>query len=125
MENQKLLTPLELRVMNILWPLKKGYVKDIIDRWPEESKPKYNTISTIVRILQEKGYIGHEVQGRSHLYFPIISKVKYQKRLLQNVVQNVFSGSLTGMLSTLLDNEKMTSQELHELKDLIDKSGEQ
>ena len=68
---QKLLTPLELKVMNILWSLKKAFVKEIIAQWPDQdSLPAYNTISTIVRILEEKGYVQHEAFGRSHQYFP-------------------------------------------------------
>ncbi|MEZ4827457.1 MAG: BlaI/MecI/CopY family transcriptional regulator [Bacteroidia bacterium] len=116
----KLLTPLELKVMNILWGMKKAFVKDIIAKWPENSEPAYNTISTIVRILEEKGYVGHDSQGRSHQYYPLITKSKYQKRLISNVLDNVFSGSLTGMVSSLLDNEKISADELNELKRLID-----
>ncbi|MEO1383123.1 MAG: BlaI/MecI/CopY family transcriptional regulator, partial [Bacteroidota bacterium] len=89
---QKLLTPLELKVMNILWQLKQAFVKEIINEWPEETKPKYNTVSTIVRILEEKGYAGHEAQGRSHRYHPLITKGKYQQKLVRNVLDNVFSG---------------------------------
>lgn len=118
----KLLTPLELKVMNILWGMKKAFVKEIIARWPENSEPAYNTISTIVRILEEKGYVGHDSQGRSHQYFPLISKTKYQKRLMSNVLDNVFSGSLTGMVSSLLDNEKISPDQLTELRKLIDNS---
>ncbi len=121
---QKLLTPLELKVMNILWPLKKAYVKEIIDRWTASPKPKYNTISTIVRILEEKEYIGHEPDGRSYIYFPLMNKSQYQKRLLKNIIKNVFSGSLKSMVSTLLNNEDISKEELDELKDLIDKGGD-
>lgn len=119
---QKLLTPLELKVMNVLWGLKKAFVKDIIAKWPENPEPAYNTISTIVRILEEKDFIGHNSIGRSHEYFPLITKSKYQKRLLRNVMDNVFSGSLTGMVSSLLDNEKISDEQLSQLRDLIDKS---
>ena len=120
--DSKLLTPLELKVMNILWNLKKGFVKELIAKWPETKAPAYNTVSTIVRILEEKGFVGHESQGRSHQYFPLISKTQYQKRLLRNVMDNVFSGSLTGMVSSLLDSEKISKDELSALKDLIDNS---
>ncbi|MCI4670743.1 MAG: BlaI/MecI/CopY family transcriptional regulator [Bacteroidia bacterium] len=120
MEKQ-LLTPLELKVMNILWALKKAFVKDLISHWPKEEKlPKYNTVSTIVRILEEKGYVGHESQGRSHEYYPLISKGQYQKRLIGNVLENVFSGSLTGMVSSLLDSQQLSQKELDQIKDLIE-----
>ncbi|MEO0583036.1 MAG: BlaI/MecI/CopY family transcriptional regulator [Bacteroidota bacterium] len=121
---QKLLTPLELKVMNILWQLKQAFVKEIINEWPEEPKPKYNTISTIVRILEEKGYAGHEAQGRSHRYHPLITKGKYQQKLVRNVLDNVFSGSLTGMVSSLINQEQVSSDELDALKKLIEDSDE-
>lgn len=119
-----LLTPLELKVMNILWGLKKGFVKDIIARWPkDEEAPKYNTVSTIVRILEDKkGYVDHELEGRSHKYYPIISKGQYQKKLIGNVLENVFSGSMAGMVSSLLDSQKVSQKELDQIKDLLNES---
>lgn len=122
MEKQ-LLTPLELKVMNILWVLKKGFVKDIIAQWPaDEELPKYNTVSTIVRILEKKGYVDHKSEGRSHKYFPVISKGKYQKKLIGNVLENVFSGSLTGMVSSLLDSQKVSQGDLDQIKTLLNES---
>lgn len=119
--DQKLLTPLELKVMNLLWTLKKAFVKEIIAHWPDK-EPAYNTISTIVRILEEKGFVAHESFGRSHQYFPLVTKGKYQKRLLKNVMDNVFSGSLTGMVSSLLSQEELSGQDLDEIKQLLDQS---
>ena len=120
-DKDQLLTPLELKVMNILWSLKKAFVKEIIAQWPDK-QPAYNTVSTIVRILENKQYVSHESFGRSHRYFPIISKSRYQKRLLKNVMENVFSGSLTGMVSSLLDNEKVSHDEIVEIKKMIEDS---
>lgn len=127
MKNQehKLLTPLELKVMNILWGLKKAFVKEIIGNWPDKPEPAYNTISTIVRILEEKEFVHHESFGRSHQYFPMISKGKYQKRLLKNVMDNVFSGSVTGMVSSLLSQKKLSDKELNEIKQLLTDSDDQ
>lgn len=121
--DSKLLTPLELKVMNLLWSLKKALVKELIARWPEEEAvPKYNTVSTIVRILEEKGFVDHEAEGRSHRYFPLVTKRQYQKRLLHHVMDNVFAGSLTGMVSSLLDSRHISPEELAGLKTLIDQS---
>lgn len=117
--DHKILTPLELKVMNLLWNLKKAFVKEIIAQWPEK-EPAYNTISPIVRILEEKGFVGHESFGRSHQYFPLISKGKYQQHLLKNVMDNVFSGSLKGMVSSLLSQEKLSEKELSEIKQILD-----
>ena len=121
---QKLLTNLELKVMNLLWDKEKAFVKQLIESWDEEPKPAYNTISTVVRILQEKQYIGHEAFGRSHQYFPLVSREEYQKRLVRNVLNNVFAGSVTTMISTLVDSEEMSDGELDDLRKMIDEHQE-
>ena len=120
--SEKLLTALELKVMNILWDLKHAFVKEIKGKWPEEPMPAYNTISTMVRILEEKGYVGHESFGRSYRYFPKISRVQYQKKLLGSVLDNAFSGSLSSMVSTLVEGRELSEGEVAELKDLIENS---
>ena len=121
---QKLLTNLELKVMNLLWDKEKAFVKQLIEVWDEEPKPAYNTISTVVRILKEKQYIGHEAFGRSHQYFPLVSREEYQKRLVRNVLNNVFAGSVTTMISTLVDSEEMSDGELDDLRKMIDEHQE-
>lgn len=116
----RMLTPLELKVMDILWQMESGFVKDILDNWKDESKPAYNTVSTIVRILQnEKQMIGHRAKGRTHEYYPLISKEDYQKFFLKNAVEKVFAGSVSSLLSTLMDDETINQQELDELKKLL------
>ncbi|MEM0995832.1 MAG: BlaI/MecI/CopY family transcriptional regulator [Bacteroidota bacterium] len=120
-QNQnKMLTGLELKVMNLLWDREKAFVKELIEQWSETPVPAYNTVSTVVRILQEKGYVGHEAFGRSHRYFPKIERQVYQKRFLKNVLKNVFSGSVTSMVSSLVDNEEISDEELGEIRKLID-----
>lgn len=120
--DKKLLTPLELKVMNILWRLRKAFVKEIIDEWTEEAPPAYNTVSTIVRLLQKKGFVEHKAYGRSHQYFPAITKSQYQKRHLHNVLNNVFAGSMQGLVSTLLTEKSVSSDDLAKLKKLIEES---
>lgn len=120
MDELTILTPLEFKVMDILWKLEKAYVKDILDSWPEENKPAYNTISTIVRILQDKkGYIKHEAHGRNHLYVPNVDRVTYKEFYLKSAVNSVFQGSVSSLLSTLIGNEKVEQKELNELKKLL------
>ncbi|EJF54262.1 BlaI/MecI/CopY family transcriptional regulator [Saprospira grandis] len=122
MEKKIMLTPLELKVMDILWKLERAYIKDILAHWPEASKPAYNTVSTIVRILQDKKkYIGHMEKGRSHQYYPLVSKESYQQDFLENAVEKVFSGSVQSLLSALIEQENMTDAELEELKKLLDR----
>ena len=116
------LTPLELKVMKELWSLKKGFVKDIVERWKGDTTPAYNTISTTVRILEDKGFVDHEAFGRSHRYFPLLTKSAYQHQLLKNVISEAFSGSINTMVSTLVDNEKLDKEEIENLKAIINKS---
>lgn len=122
--NNNLLTPLELKVMNVLWRIKKGFVNDILDNWDaadEDKKPAYNTVSTIVRILKDKkNYVGHKAFGRSHQYFPLISKKEYQTEFLDNAVDSLFSGSFSTLVSTFVDKDDISEQELAALKQLIE-----
>ena len=117
---KKLLTPSELKVMNILWELDKAFVKEIIDEWREDAKPAYNTISTQIRLLQEKGFVGHESFGRSHRYYPLVTQGEYQKRLMKNVLKNVFAGSVSRMVSALVGDEEISDNELTEIQNMID-----
>lgn len=120
----RILTPLELQVMNLLWEKENVFIKDLLDAWPLDKlgkKPAYNTISTIVRILEkDKGFIGYKAYGRTHEYFPLISKNDYQKSFLKNAIANVFSGSVTSLVSALVDDEKVNQEELDELKKLLE-----
>lgn len=119
----RILTPLELQVMNLLWEKGKVFVKDLLDAWPldeDGKKPAYNTVSTIVRILEkEKGFIGYKAYGRTHEYYPLISRAEYQKSFIKNALDKVFSGSITSLVSTLVDDEKVNQEELDELKKLL------
>jgi BlaI family transcriptional regulator, penicillinase repressor len=120
--SKKLLTGLELQVMNLLWDKEKAFVKALVDEWPHEPKPAYNTVSTVVRILEEKEFVSHEAFGRSHQYFPLVKREEYQKNLMKNVLQNVFAGDVTTMVSTLVDNEEISSTELDAIRKLIDEA---
>lgn len=122
--NNNLLTPLELKVMNVLWRIKKGFVNDILDNWDtddEDKKPAYNTVSTIVRILKDKKeYVGHKAYGRSHQYFPLVSKREYQSNFLDDAISTLFSGSFSSLVSTFVDKDDISENELDALKRLIE-----
>ena len=119
---QKLLTPLELKVMNVLWRLKKAFVKDILSNWPERDKPAYNTVSTTVRILQEKDFVSHEAVGRGHEYFPALTKADYQKLHIKSVLENVFAGSTSSLVSALVENKGLSQSEIEDIKGMTDSS---
>ncbi|MDP4185843.1 MAG: BlaI/MecI/CopY family transcriptional regulator, partial [Bacteroidota bacterium] len=105
------LTKAEEQVMQILWRLKKGFVKDIIDKI-DEPKPAYNTISTIVRILEKKKFVGHNAYGKTHEYFPLISKKEYTRSYMQNFMKNYFGNSFREMVSFFAKEDKMDLAEL-------------
>jgi BlaI family penicillinase repressor len=110
----KELTKAEDQVMQILWSLEKGVVKDIIEEMPEP-KPAYNTVSTIVRILETKGFIDHKAYGKTHEYFPIISKDKYTKFYLNNLIKGYFNGSFQNLVSFFTQEEKLNVKDIDQL----------
>jgi BlaI family penicillinase repressor len=116
----KELTRAEEQLMQILWQLKKGYVKDVIDELPEP-KPAYNTVSTIIRILETKGFIDHKAYGKSHEYFPVISKEQYQNFATEKLLNGYFDNSVQHMFSYFVKKEKIDLQEADEIMKLIEK----
>lgn len=110
----KELTKAEEQVMQILWKLEKGFVKDIIDEMPEP-KPAYNTVSTIVRILEKKGFVDHNAYGKTHEYFPSISREAYTRSYMRNFMRNYFSGSFKEMVSFFAKDDNMSLSDLDEL----------
>lgn len=113
------LTKAEEQIMQELWILEKGFVNDILDRLPEP-KPAYNTVSTIVRILERKGFVAHNSFGKSHEYYPLISKNDYTRFIGRSLLKDYFSNSMKQMVSFFSRDKKMTLQELEELKKLIE-----
>jgi BlaI family transcriptional regulator, penicillinase repressor len=116
----KELTRAEEQVMQVLWDLKRGFVKDILEAIPEP-KPAYNTVSTIIRILETKGVVDHEAFGKSHRYFPIISKEEYKGFAAGKLLSNYFSDSVENMFSFFVKEKKIDLKEADEILKLIDK----
>lgn len=115
----KELTKAEEQVMQQLWMLEKAFVNDILDNLPEP-KPAYNTVSTIVRILEKKGFVDHVAFGKTHRYFPLISKQEYTKMYLKNFLSNYFGNSFRDMVSFFAKEDNMS---LSELEDLMNEVG--
>lgn len=114
----KELTRAEEQIMQILWSIEKGFVKDIISRFPNP-KPAYNTVSTIVRILEEKGFVDHKAYGKTHEYFPLVSKKEYTKSFFPRVMKNYFSNSYKQLASFFTEENDLTINELEEIKKLV------
>lgn len=110
----KELTRAEEQVMQILWDLEKAFVKDIVDEMPEP-RPAYNTVSTIVRILEKKGFVDHTAYGKTHEYFPVVSRKEYTRSFMRNFMRNYFSGSFKEMVSFFARDDKMSLNDLDEL----------
>jgi BlaI family transcriptional regulator, penicillinase repressor len=110
----KELTKAEEQIMQELWILEKAFVKEIVDRLPEP-KPAYNTVSTIIRILEKKGFVDHYAYGKTHQYFPLISKQSYTNSYFRNFLSGYFSNSFQEMVSFFAKEDKMSLSELEEL----------
>ena len=115
------LTKAEERIMQVLWKLQKAFVKDIIDELEEEPKPPYNTISSIVRLLEKKGYISYKAYGKTYEYFPAISKEDYTKTTFSKMFSGYFDSSPASLLSFMVKQEKLSAGDIEELKALINK----
>ncbi|MCK5766520.1 MAG: BlaI/MecI/CopY family transcriptional regulator [Bacteroidales bacterium] len=111
----KELTKAEEELMQILWKLGKGFVNDILDEL-KNPKPAYNTVSTIVRILEKKGFVDHTAYGKSHEYFPIVSKKEYTKSYFGHFMKNYFGNSYREMVSFFTNDNNLNLLELEELK---------
>ena len=100
--------------MQILWKLEKGFVNDILEAMPEP-KPAYNTVSTIVRILEKKEFVSHIAFGKSHQYYPLIDHKTYTKGFMTSVLDNFFGGSVGNMVNFLSDDKRISASEADEI----------
>ena len=115
----KELTKAEDQIMQTLWKLEKAFVKEIIEKLPDP-KPAYNTVSTIIRILEKKEFVGHDAFGKTFRYFPLISKKEYSKFYLKSFVGSYFSSSYKQMVSFFTKEESLSLSEMEEMKKLIE-----
>ena len=114
------LTNKEEEILQALWKLNKAFVKDIIAILPEP-KPHYNTVSTIIRNMEEKGYIKHTAFGKTHQYFPVVSKEEYRKIFMKKTINNYFENSYKNVVSFFAKEEKISVEELRDIIKLIEK----
>jgi len=105
--------------MQVLWEMQKGFVNDIVSQLPDP-KPAYNTVSTIVRILEQKGFIAHKAYGRTHEYYPLVNKEEYSREYLNNFTRNYFSNSYKALASFFANTENLSIRELEEIKVLVE-----
>jgi predicted transcriptional regulator len=113
------LTSKEEEVMQVLWGLKKAFVKEIVPLL--SGKNHYNTVSTIVRKLVDKDYVGYEAFGRTHRYHPIVQRDDYRKKFMSGAISNYFNNSYKNVVSFFAQEEKISAEELREILDMIEK----
>src|SRR5271170_6589493 len=114
MNSAKKLNKAEEQVMQVLWKLKRGFLKEIIDSTPEP-KPHSNTIATILKILVEKGFVEYSVHGRNNLYKPLISQTEYGKKSVNQLIKGYFDGSPARLVSQFISDHKLSEAELETL----------
>ncbi|MFM1879080.1 MAG: hypothetical protein RLZZ241_1946 [Bacteroidota bacterium] len=119
--NIQKLTNKEEEIMQALWKLQKAFVKELLKALPTDPKPHYNTVSTLVRNLEEKGFVGHEAFGNTHRYFPIISREAYRTAYISDTVAGYFDHNYKSLVSFFAKEEKISADELREIIALIDK----
>ncbi|OUR92190.1 transcriptional regulator [Flavobacteriales bacterium 34_180_T64] len=113
------LTNKEEEIMQVLWKLEKAFVKDVLADIKND-KPHYNTLSTIIRNLEDKGYVGYNAYGKTHQYFPIVSKEAYKERFMNTAIEHYFNSSYKNVVSFFAKEEKISVAELKDIISLIE-----
>lgn len=108
----------EEQIMQVLWDLEKAFVKEIVAALPDP-KPHQNSVATMVRILQDKGFVAHNTFGRTHQFYPIISREKYQETAVEDVLGKYFAGSYSKMVTYFAENENISKNELEDILKII------
>ncbi len=113
------LTKAEEQIMQVLWKMERGFVKDMVDRL-DNPKPAYNTVSTIIRILEKKGFVDHKAYGKTHEYFPIVSKKEYTKKFFGNFLKKYFSNSFQQLVSFFSNENNLSIEEMEKIRVLLE-----
>ncbi|MDP2424045.1 MAG: BlaI/MecI/CopY family transcriptional regulator [Bacteroidales bacterium] len=116
----KELTKAEEQVMQVLWKLGKGFVNDLLEYF-DEPKPAYTTVSTVIRILEKKGFVNHKAYGKTHEYFPTITKKQYAGSIFSNLLSNYFGNSYPSLASFLTREENLSLEDLEVMRKIMDK----
>src|SRR3546814_2186011 len=119
----KELTKAEEQVMQVLWKIGKGFVKDILEDVPDP-RPAYTTLSTIIRILEKKGFVAYQAYGKTHEYYPLISEESYKKFITEKLVSNYFGNSLKSLVSFFVEKRDLSLKEADEIIRIIESNKE-
>jgi predicted transcriptional regulator len=122
--SEKMLTDVELELMSILWRMGEGSVSDVLEQLPATRNLAYTSVSTILRILEQKGVLKARKEGRGHIYVPTLKKSDYEAKAVKHVVDKVFEGTPVALVRQLLDSGGLGKAEIEELKNLLSKPGD-
>ena len=115
------LTKTEEKVMQILWDIKKGFVKDVIEKMQEDPAPPYNTISSLIRLLEKKGFVGHTAYGKTYEYYPVISKAAYRRYTFKQYIASYFEDSPDKVLSFMVKEQNLSPEDIRKMLDKLEK----
>lgn len=115
----KEITKAQEEILKALWQVNNGAVSDVLDVLPDP-KPAYNTVATVIKVLESKGYIAHKTYGKTNVYYPAISKNEYAQFVLKETFKGLFNGSINQMMSCFVKNKDLSLQELEDLKQLLE-----
>lgn len=113
------LTKAEEKIMKILWGIEEGFIKDIIEQYPDP-KPPYNSVSTIVRVLVQKEIVGYKAYGNSHQYYPLISKDQYSTNQMSRLVSDYYNNSLSKVVNFFSESQELNPEELDEAMKILE-----
>jgi predicted transcriptional regulator len=122
LKDDRMLTDTELELISLLWKLGEGSVNDVLEQLPKERDLAYTSVSTILRILEQKKFLKTRKEGRGHVYIPLLQKEDYEERTVRHVVEHVFDGTPMALAKQLLNTVSLSRDELDELKKLIEKA---
>lgn len=120
--NAQTLTRGEEEVMQVLWNLGNGFVHDIIEGM-KEPKPKYTTVATFIKILENKGFVTHTIEGKSYRYFPLVKKEEYARNVMSSMLNSYFNGSFAQLATFFAEHEDVSSSEMEEILEVMQKIG--
>lgn len=116
----KEITKAQEDLLKALWQIKEGAVSDILDKLTDP-KPAYNTVATVIKVLEKKGYVSHKTYGKTHVYFPVVSQKEYAQYVLKDTFRGLFNGSVNQLVSSFVKNKEISIAELEELKEIVEK----
>jgi BlaI family transcriptional regulator, penicillinase repressor len=115
----KELTKAQEDILKALWEIKDGAVSDVLDKL-KEPKPAYNTVATVIKVLEKKGYVAHKTYGKTNVYSALVTKQEYTQNLMKGTLKGLFNGSFNQMMSFFVKNKDVSINELEELKNILE-----